>query len=92
MTHENNITGRTFNMLTAIKRLDTKGPSLKWEFKCACGNTTVTHKSSVVTGKIKSCGCELKRMRKTFAQRVSLNREERREAELLSVLIQELEE
>lgn len=56
-----NITGKKFNLLTAI-RLDHKegsGRKIKhfWLFKCDCGKEKVLPKSPVVRGVIRSCGC-----------------------------------
>lgn len=61
------ISGKRFNLLTAVRfverrRTNTnggKGVGLNhfWEFKCDCGNTTITNKNSVMRGSVKSCGC-----------------------------------
>jgi hypothetical protein len=52
------ITGKKFNMLTAIKfvGLDNFGEA-KWTFKCDCGNVIITTGSRVRYGTSKSCGC-----------------------------------
>jgi len=47
------ITGLTFNYLTAIKYLDNS----KWLFKCKCGKEKIITGYDVVKGNIKSCGC-----------------------------------
>ena len=53
-----NIIGKTFNELTATKRvgINPKGHVL-YEFKCSCGNTKVIVGSQVANGRTKSCGC-----------------------------------
>lgn len=52
----NDVTGMTFNRLTAIRYKKTnKGPL--WLFKCICGNEIWRKAGSVKFGKPKSCGC-----------------------------------
>ena len=53
-----NLTGRKFNMLTAIKYFgkDERGKTT-WLFKCDCGNETVKVATLVNRGIVKSCGC-----------------------------------
>lgn len=48
------ITGQTFNELTALKCIDTK--SRTWLWKCSCGNECTARKNDVTSGKKKSCG------------------------------------
>lgn len=48
------ITGQTFNELTAIKCIDTK--SRIWLWKCSCGNECTARKNDVASGRKKSCG------------------------------------
>lgn len=55
------ITGQTFNELTAIKRVeDYVSPSgnhmTQWLFKCSCGQEIVAEVRNVKTGRTKSCG------------------------------------
>lgn len=51
------ITGQKWNRLTAIRRVQNKGRSICWLFKCDCGNMRKTVVSHVKYGRIKSCGC-----------------------------------
>jgi len=52
------IVGQKFNMLTAIKYSHSgNGGESIYEFKCDCGNTTLSKASAVNKGTIKSCGC-----------------------------------
>lgn len=51
------IVGKKFGKLTAIKRVDKKGSHLYYLFKCDCGNEKIISKESVVRGEISSCGC-----------------------------------
>lgn len=56
------LTGRRFGKLTVIKRAyDYIRPSgqheIQWLCQCDCGNTTVVHRSSLLSGDTKSCGC-----------------------------------
>ena len=46
------ITGQTFNELTAIEYLGDR----MWKFKCSCGNECLARKNDVTNGKKKSCG------------------------------------
>lgn len=63
MATVNDITGKMFGYLEAIKR--TEGRKSKcgkihtmWLCKChACGNMKITYYSSLVNGSVKSCGC-----------------------------------
>jgi hypothetical protein len=53
-----NITGQKFGRLTAIKFVEIRNKNKHfWEFKCDCGNTTVTQKTGVMGGHTTSCGC-----------------------------------
>lgn len=51
------ITGQTFNRLTAIKYIKTHQGHPYWLFKCSCGKQIVSLKSRVKNGRAKSCGC-----------------------------------
>lgn len=66
MTKSKDITGQKFNRLTAIKFHHTKEYTYSnnrkqktqyWLCKCDCGKITIVSKSSLVCGKVKSCGC-----------------------------------
>lgn len=63
MQNFRDLTGQTFNHLTAIKYvgLDKQNKSL-WLFKCDCGNEKVIRGTNVTTGHIKSCGCKTRGM------------------------------
>ena len=56
--HIKNISGQTFNRLTAIKRLSKNkwGQSI-WLFRCTCGNNYSIASFMVIQGQIVSCGC-----------------------------------
>lgn len=51
------LTGKKFNMLTAIEKVGTKNHNTQWLCICDCGNTTTVGGSALTGGKIKSCGC-----------------------------------
>lgn len=54
----NEIIGKTFNKLTAIKWVGKdKYNSFLYEFKCSCGNTKILPANRVKFGTTKSCGC-----------------------------------
>lgn len=52
------ITGQTFNRLTAIERVgsDKKGGAL-WLCQCTCGNKVKVNSYALRHGRVKSCGC-----------------------------------
>jgi hypothetical protein len=51
------ITGLTFNYLTALRFSHKNNSSHYWVFICKCGKERVINKTRVVTGYTKSCGC-----------------------------------
>ena len=53
------ITGKTFNQLTAIKCTEERDKlkNILWLFKCSCGNEFKAPGSEVMRGQIRSCGC-----------------------------------
>lgn len=58
------ITNHRFGRLFAVKAVDRS----RWRFRCDCGSETVAHKSNVVGGLTRSCGClrrELSSARRT---------------------------
>ena len=65
------LTGRTFGRLTAIKRDgQSRHGQLYWLCQCACGNQKRALRTCLVTGRTKSCGC-LPRGRKPRAVEAS---------------------
>lgn len=55
---KNNIAGRRFGKLVAIRPLSIKGSDgAIWECKCDCGSTVNISAHSLLVGWIKSCGC-----------------------------------
>lgn len=52
------LTNKKFNNLTAIKCIE-RTPT-KWLFKCDCGNEKIIRSDVVISGKVKSCGCQTK--------------------------------
>lgn len=62
----NDLTGRKFGRLTAIKQVATPqgivGKKLYWLFRCECGNEHIAIGSDVTQGKTTSCGCFLLEM------------------------------
>lgn len=54
----NDITGKKFNKLTAIKRAGTdKNRRALWLCKCDCGNDFIAAVIDLRAGRVKSCGC-----------------------------------
>lgn len=53
------ITGQTFNRLTAVGVSEQKNKNGRtlWEFDCICGNKRLAQPSAVVNERVKSCGC-----------------------------------
>lgn len=62
MKKEKDITGQRFGNLVAIKKVEKKKNRTFWLFKCDCGNEKEINKSSVLSGRSKSCGCFHKKM------------------------------
>ena len=56
------IIGKKFGMLTAIKMVERRKHHLYYLFKCDCGNEKIISKESVVEGRTKSCGCITKEL------------------------------
>ena len=51
------LTGKKFNRLTVLKRVENRKKSVMWLCKCDCGNETIVDGFSINHGKTKSCGC-----------------------------------
>lgn len=51
------LTGKSFGLLTVIKRTDNIGLNTGWECKCECGNIAKIRYYSLKRGDTKSCGC-----------------------------------
>ena len=52
-----NLTGQRFGRLLVLERAENKGIAVRWKCQCDCGNTAVVHRSSLINGGAKSCGC-----------------------------------
>ena len=57
------ITGKTYNKLTALEPTDKRGSdgSIIWKCRCECGNIHFASVSSLTNGAIGSCGCQRSR-------------------------------
>ena len=54
------ITGKKYNMLTVVKRVENgSNGQVRWECICDCGNTTIVKGGNLKNGAVKSCGCLL---------------------------------
>lgn len=51
------LAGKIFGRLTAISLCPKSGWGIKWLCRCECGNERQILSSSLLNGKIKSCGC-----------------------------------
>lgn len=51
------ITGKIFNGIKVIRRVENKGKRVMFEAECHCGKIFVTRKDSLNENGIKSCGC-----------------------------------
>lgn len=49
--------GVRFGRLTVISRAENHKKEVMWRCLCDCGNETVTYRSSLTAGTVKSCGC-----------------------------------
>lgn len=54
----NDIAGKKFNYLTAVKKEVSIGKSTIWSFICDCGKIIKTRPGLIVRGKQRSCGCK----------------------------------
>ena len=63
MRQAEDITGRRYGKLVAIKRAEKIHGRTAWECKCDCGNMHIVTTKQLKAGKCKSCGC-LKREKK----------------------------
>lgn len=67
------ITGITYNYLTAIEKLPnySKGKRLitPWKFSCICGNEIIRESADVKSGGTKSCGCKTKELMRKAKQK-----------------------
>lgn len=52
------ITGKRFGDLTAIRRAESVNGKTMWLCRCDCGNEIVAEKQALKTGRIISCGCK----------------------------------
>ena len=59
-----NIAGRVFGRLTVIEIDSVKGGNSKWLCRCACGTVKVVNGTQMASGRIKSCGCLAREMRR----------------------------
>ena len=56
------IAGQKFTRLTAIERVgQNKNGCFLWLFKCDCGNEKITTTSDVISKRVQSCGCLLRK-------------------------------
>ncbi|MCZ1090876.1 AP2/ERF family transcription factor [Clostridioides difficile] len=75
---QNDLTGKKFGRLTAIKSTNKKAKSghYIWACKCDCGNKIEIIESSLTTGKTRSCGCLQKEaMRENMKLATKANKE-----------------
>lgn len=54
------ITGKTFNKLTAVRLIGIRKKQTIWLYKCECGEYVISPYAAVVSGHVSSCGCSLK--------------------------------
>ena len=52
-----NLEGRTFGMLTVLKRAENRNNRVFWTCKCECGNVKDIRASSLLSEATRSCGC-----------------------------------
>lgn len=51
------LTGKRFERLTVIKRVENRGKHTQWLCKCDCGNEKISTSTNLISGHIKSCNC-----------------------------------
>ena len=54
------LTGQRFGRLIVLEEAEPKSGHRRWLCKCDCGGTTISHQTSLRSGKAKSCGCLVK--------------------------------
>jgi len=54
------LTGVKFGRLTVIRRAENCGHHTRWVCKCDCGNETISHTTSLTSGRSRSCSCKSK--------------------------------
>jgi hypothetical protein len=66
------LTGQTFNCLTAIRRVlkSTKDRKTQWLWRCICGNHRALPAYAVKNGYYKSCGCKARNRPRQIAGKV----------------------
>ena len=55
--HRDDLTGKTFNLLTVVEYSHSYNATAFWRCKCECGNETIVQTSHLKDGHTKSCGC-----------------------------------
>lgn len=58
----NDLTGKSFNHLTAVKFSRMHKAQSFWIFRCSCGELKEVRSSHAISGQIKSCGCSTSEM------------------------------
>ena len=83
--HKQDITGKRYGRLTAIRPTDQRDVrgSIIWECRCDCGNTVFYSVSCLAQGRTKSCGCLYAETRSTSSQ----NRTDAVDGTFLSILV-----
>lgn len=66
MRERENITGKKYGFLTAIKFIRRDKTHYYWLFKCDCGKEKIMDKTHVKTGHSKSCGCKVAELCRKF--------------------------
>lgn len=60
----NDLTGTTFNHLTAVRFVRMHKRQSFWIFQCDCGEEKEIRSSHAISGQIKSCGCSTEEMQR----------------------------
>ena len=70
VTHAYDLTGQTFGWLTVLSRAgrtSSKAGFATWNCQCSCGRKTVSAGVDLRNGRIKSCGCKWRTLRRQKA-------------------------
>ena len=51
------LTGRTFDRLTVIRRIENRKEKVAWLCSCSCGNEHKAISATLLAGTVRSCGC-----------------------------------
>lgn len=64
------LTGRTFGLLTVVGREESRNGRSRWLCRCTCGGEKIVTAHDLKAGKVKSCGCFKKENQEKIVDRL----------------------